>query len=145
MNAWHNGEESVVYGCIKDVSNGAARPRHHANRDAILALPDAEDWPVLNREMFAVPTLETAGDLHTQIVHVGSSYCGIEYEWSYWLQQFEGLLRKMYWVAATVHLETALSGRHSFVWKTGDGCHRPGAGAIEIRCEWSQEDWLRAR
>lgn len=144
MTGWCKGQESVVYGCIKDVITGDVRQRHNTNRDAILALPDAEGWPVVNREMFAVPTLElAAGGQHTQVMHFGASYRGIEYEWTHWLEQFESLLRNMYWVAATVHLETELSGIHSFVWEADGDFHRPGSDDIHIRCEWVHEGWLR--
>ncbi len=145
MTAWNDGQESVVYGCIKDVVTGDIQQRHHANRDAILALPDAEGWPVVNRDMFAVPTLQLVADgQHTQVMHFGASYLGIEYEWTHWLEQFENLLRKMYWVAATVHLETELSGTHSFMWEANGSYHSPGDGDIQIRCEWTHEGWLNA-
>ena len=64
-------EESVVYGCIKDV---VYRPdgvdRIEVNRNAMATLPSAESWPLLSREMFTSSS-QLAGDIdqHTEIVH----------------------------------------------------------------------------
>ena len=133
-------QESVVYGCIKDTADGGMDERRQVNKDALEALPAAEFWPVISREMFSMShSLADNVDeiaLHTQVTHFGASYNGIEYEWQHWLEQFEALLRQMYWVSATVHLETEISGTHSFVWHTDTGEHKPGAEDIKIRCEW---------
>ncbi len=132
--------ESVVYGCIKNVAPLDSTEHRRSNRQAMLELPSAESWSLLNREMFAVPD-KHCGDLElsTDVMHFGASYRGVEHEWQYWLEQFEKLLRKMYWVSATVHLETELSGLHSFVFETDGAAHRPNESAINIRCEWARD------
>lgn len=132
--------ESVVYGCIKNVAPLDSTEHRRSNRQAMLELPSAESWSLLNREMFAVPD-KHCGDLElsTDVMHFGASYQGVEHEWQYWLEQFEKLLRKMYWVSATVHLETELSGLHSFVFEADGAAHRPNESAINIRCEWARE------
>lgn len=130
-------EESVVYGCIKDtVYEQDVAARVQVNRSALESLPAAEDWPLLCREMFATTRHATDIDLHTEVVHFGASYNGIEYEWQLWLEQFEGLLQKMYWVSVSVQLETEMSGTHSFTWYTTDEFHQPGSSDIQLRCEW---------
>lgn len=130
-------EESVVYGCIKDaVYEQDVAARVQVNRSALETLPAAEDWPLLCREMFATTRHATDIDLHTEVVHFGASYNGIEYEWQLWLEQFEGLLQKMYWVSVSVQLETEMSGTHSFTWYTTDEFHQPGSSDIQLRCEW---------
>jgi hypothetical protein len=137
-------QESVVYGCIKDMvfttDMEETRRRRQVNRRVLLALPSVEDWPLLSREMFVMPS-ETlvVDDLHTDVVPFGSSYRGIEYEWEQWLSRFEAILRRMYWVAATVHLETEFNGTHTFVWQTELDCHEPDSGAMSMRCEWTRE------
>jgi hypothetical protein len=137
-------QESVVYGCIKDVVFTAdmeqTRQRRHINRRVLAALPSIEDWPLLSREMFVLPS-ETliVDDLHTDVVPFGNSYKGVEYEWEQWLQRFEDLLKNMYWVSATVHLETEFNGIHTFTWHSERECHEPHSGALSMRCEWMRE------
>ena len=69
--------ESVVYGCIKDIALGDSNQRRQSNREAMLQLPSAESWSLVNREMFAVPE-KHCGDisLSTDVMHFGASYQG---------------------------------------------------------------------
>jgi hypothetical protein len=136
--------ESVVYGCIKDMlfSDGGADTEAHRqqNRQVLMSLPSVEDWPLLSREMFALPVEH--GELNavrTDVVHFGTSYNGVEYEWQQWLDTFEAMLKGMYWVSATVHLETELNGHHTFTWEAEDSFHEPSEGELSVRCEWSRE------
>ena len=137
-------QESIVYGCIKDAAYSEQEYEHReANRSAILSLPAANEWPLISREMFAVPALQrSAGYYQTDVLHFGASYQAIEYEWEQWIADFEALLRKMYWISATVHLETELSGMHSFTWNALTDFHQPGSQEMRIHCEWSQETAL---
>lgn len=136
--------ESIVYGCIKDCIYGEdASDRVTTNRSAMLALPSAEHWPLLSRDMFSSGSqFVVLDEPHTEVFHFGASYQGIEYEWQLWMEQFEGLLAQMFWVSAIVHLETEASGIHSFQWDSNSAFHRPGSGDIQVRCEWSRESWL---
>ena len=130
--------ESVVYGCIKNIAADGIDRQH--NHRAMQQLPSAETWSLVNREMFSLPGNPPADtEMMTEVVHFGASYQGVEHEWNYWLEQFESLLRKMYWVSATVHLETEMSGLHSFVFDTDGEAHRPEQSDIQIRCEWVKE------
>ena len=135
-------QESIVYGCIKDVSGVSLDlERRRANRIAMLSLPQADEWPYLSREMFAVPKVEFVSDNYqTEVMHFGASYKAIEYEWAAWIKKFEELLDRMYWVSAIVHLETELAGVHTFTWEANDDGHTPGSGIGNVRCEWSQEN-----
>ncbi|WP_237068308.1 hypothetical protein [Microbulbifer guangxiensis] len=134
-------QESIVYGCIKDsnsLAGGADRRR--VNREAVLSLPSADEWPFLCRDMFSIPTIKLKqSQYQTDVIHFGASYRAVEYEWRHWIQKFEELLQKMYWVSATVHLETELSGTHSFTWEAPGLYHEPGCGDMQVRCEWTQE------
>ncbi|GLS27515.1 hypothetical protein [Marinibactrum halimedae] len=134
--------ESIVYGCIKDsVALMGNRERRMVNRNAMMALPKADEWPYLAQEMFSIPTVEQVfPNYQTEVIHFGASYKGVEYEWDQWLAQFEKLLSSMFWVSATVHLETLLSGTHTFTWETSDSFHTPGSSDIQVHCEWSRED-----
>jgi len=134
----HSG--SVVYGCITDTSKLDQVERRRVNRLAVAHLPPSESWQFLNREMFSVPENQPAqGHFMTEVMHFGSSYNSIEYEWDQWVAQFEELLRSMYWVTATVHLETELRGTHSFVWTPDGDYHIPGSSDINVKCEWLHE------
>lgn len=131
-------QESIVYGCIKDVAlYHEQAERRRVNREAMLALPEAEGGEFLSRDMFAIPTLEAG--YQTDVMHFGASYRAVEYEWDEWIKCFEALLRKMYWVSATVHLETELNGIHTFSWTSLSNSHVPGASGIQLQCEWSRE------
>ncbi|MCV6613445.1 MAG: hypothetical protein OIF35_00605 [Cellvibrionaceae bacterium] len=137
-------QESIVYGCIKDaVDLMGDSERRRVNRSAMLALPSADQWPFLSQEMFAIPRVETsAAGYQTEVMHFGASYQAIEYEWQQWLKAFEQLLSKMYWVSATVHLETELSGSHMFTWDCNEAFHSPGSGNMRVSCQWSHESGL---
>lgn len=137
-------QESIVYGCIKDSSYDIGDREHRSrNREAMLSLPKADDWPFLSQEMFAIPRVEGGlGNYQTEVMHFGASYKAVEYEWEQWIASFEDLLSRMYWVSATVHLETELSGTHTFIWESNNGGHVPGSGDMQIRCEWSHEGSL---
>jgi len=117
--------------------------RRMANSGALLDLPQTFDVnsPFLCGDMFTLPGFDVfSGAYHTQLIHFGASYRAIEYEWERWMQKFEELLSKMYWVSATVHLETELSGKHTFYWEpTTRGCHVPNSGELRVKCEWERE------
>lgn len=137
-------QESIVYGCIKDASEFYLDSERRAvNRRAMLSLPNADEWPFLSQEMFAIPRMENGqGNYLTEVMHFGASYKAVEYEWEQWIGKFEELLSRMYWVSATVHLETELSGTHTFTWDSNADAHIPGSGDMRVRCEWSHEGAL---
>ncbi len=137
-------QESIVYGCIKDASFFELdSARRKINRQAMLNLPKADGWPFLCQEMFAIPRVEVdQANYQTEVMHFGASYKAVEYEWEQWIHKFEELLRGMYWVSATVHLETELSGTHTFIWDSNSDAHIPGSGDMQVRCEWSHEGSL---
>ena len=60
------------------------------------------------------------------------------------MKKFESLLTQMYWVSAKVHLETELSGMHTFIWEAAGECHEPG-DALQVRCEWEREGGIVTR
>lgn len=119
--------ESIVYGCIRDWPGDSMerRMRRAANRRVLDSLPGGEAWPFLGREMFSRCEQSGAGLYQTQIIHFGASYQAIEYEWSLWVEQFEALLRRLYWASAVVHLETEVNGSHTFRWESERGFHTP--------------------
>lgn len=132
-------QESIVYGVIRDVAASDIEFVQHSRRvngEALLALGDVDDYPHLTTSMFAIPVEELEqGTYQTQVIHFAASYQAVEYHWEDWLAKFEALLKRMYWVSATVHLETALSGNHTFEWDSPGAYHAP-SGEFSVHCEW---------
>jgi len=135
-------QETIVYGIIKDVvsNNGQFQLRSRlANCDALLALNEFDTFPYLTSSMFAIPEDDLEqGTYQTQVIHFAASYQAVEYHWEQWMEKFEALLKNMYWVAATVHLETELSGMHTFHWESAGAFHAP-SDDLRVRCEWEQD------
>ncbi len=134
--------ESIIYGCIRDWPSASADERclrRSTNRKVLADLPSGEAWPFLGRDMFSA--CETAGEglYQTQVIHFGASYQALEYEWRLWIEQFESLLKKLYWASAVVHLETELNGCHTFRWDSESGFHSPQEGDLRVRCVWERE------
>lgn len=141
-------QESIVYGYIRDLPGDDAECnlRRRVNLAALAALPGDEGFPLLPRSLFgAARDARTDGAWQGQVIHFGGSYRGIEYEWEQWLARFEGLLSRMYWVGAVVHLQTELSGNHTFVYEPRGGMHRPGDGPLAVRCAWEHDVIFRGR
>lgn len=140
----HSDQESIVYGIIRHIPGAdpfSARMQRRANWFAVQALPQSVDdeWSLLCRDMFAMPGEDVfTGTYHTQIIHFAASYKAVEYEWENWLKQFEALLKTMYWMSASVHLETELSGKHTFNWHSERG-HTPADSELRMSCEWERE------
>jgi len=137
-----NDQESIVYGCIKDVADFDLQQRK-INRSVISSLPKTDGLEVIHQEMFSMPSLlPLPGNYQTEVMHFGASYQAIEYEWARWIRSFEQLLEKMYWHSAVVHLETELSGIHTFYWQATNNRHLPNTGHLSVRCEWIRERGL---
>ena len=135
-------QETIVYGIIKDVPSGDAGFQLKSrlmNCDALLELNETDTFPYLTSSMFSIPEEDLEhGTYQTQVIHFAASYQAVEYHWEEWMAKFEALLKKMYWVSATVHLETELSGKHTFYWESPGAYHAP-SDELSVRCEWEQE------
>lgn len=132
--------ESIVYGCIRDWSLADAdeqRKRSMTNLQAIQELPASDGWELFHRDLFSCAGFASLVP-QSQVIHFGSSYRSIEYEWSVWMQQFENLLKRMYWASAVVHLETETNGTHTFRWESEQHNHQPSCGDLQVRCVWER-------
>lgn len=137
-------QESIVYGVIRHLPSSNemdARRERRNNLASVQCLPTGieDDMSLLRREMFSMAGVDLfSGTYQTQVIHFAGSYRAVEYEWENWLCQFEALLKSMYWVSATVHLETELSGKHTFNWQAEHG-HTPSDADLRMNCEWERE------
>ena len=120
------GHQSIVYGFIEGFSAASSARNKllcHLNEKVIQELPDADEWPFIVKSMFSV----TPSDLVTvsyncQFIHFGASYKEVESAWEEWLEKFEMLLSKLFWMSAQVHLQTELVGSYVYAWEaTKDG------------------------
>lgn len=137
--------ESIVYGYIRDYSMADVdeqRKRSLTNLQAIQALPEGDGWELFHRDLFGCNHLETLAP-QSQVIHFGSSYRSIEYEWAMWMQHFENLLKRMYWASAVVHLETETNGTHTFRWESEQHNHQPSEDDLQVRCVWERDSSLR--
>ena len=136
-------QESIVYGCIKGGaghSDEDVKTFNRLNQSVLYRLPVLDEWPFLTREMFSITRQQTALQTPSiNLIHFGCSYSGIEYEWNIWMQKFESLLKAMAWQSAVVHLDTELSGLHTFIWETDGDIHSPNTDGFNVRCEWNHE------
>lgn len=113
-------EQTVLYGCI----HGAFGTRsnfnsiYQLNYQAVQLLPNQDEWPPLVQSMFSVPTsyVET-GFYRIQPIHFGASFNHFSDDWPIWLEKFENLLTKMYWLKVNLHLEVELVGKFHYRWK----------------------------
>lgn len=112
-------QQSIIYGYIQGAEwmSSDLRKLHRLNRDIIQALPEDDTYPYLTRGMFAVPGAEPQqGTFRSQVIHFAASLKEVESDWRKWLEKFEGLLRKLYWFSAMVHLRGEVVGDHDYEW-----------------------------
>jgi hypothetical protein len=89
------------------------------NAATLADLPVEDKWPWLVRGMFALPGSWPEGTYRTQVIHFGASLKDEPRDrscWDLWLGKFESLLRKLYWLSATVHLQTEFEPDRVFRW-----------------------------
>jgi hypothetical protein len=113
------GFESIIYGRIHGPiwRPHDFRKLHRLNYDVVAALPETDEWPFLTRWMFALPGEEPQqGTYRSQVIHFGASLKEVEQDWEAWLTKFEGLLTRLYWFSARLHLETEANGSFSYEW-----------------------------
>lgn len=115
-------EQGTIYGCIFGsglIGSPMRDEFFRLNKAAVEALPDKQDWKqiVLVRSMFHVPMPDTETFYRLQMIHFGTSINHLDLYWETWLNQFEALLRTLYWFEAHAHMEAELYGDHSYHWK----------------------------
>ena len=104
-------QEAVIHGAIVcPAAPGDPREALMAdtNAEVVSTLPQLDHWPWLTRSMFALPAGFPQGSYRSQVIHIGLSIKGRpnEPQWlDPWLDKFEGVLRRCYWVRARLIVE----------------------------------------
>lgn len=112
-------QQSIVYGFIQGAEwmSSDLHRLHRLNRQVIAQLPESDAFPHLTRAMFAIPGDEPQqGTYRSQIIHFAASMKEVELQWKAWLDKFEGLLRRLYWFNAVVHLRAEVLGDQDYEW-----------------------------
>ena len=115
------GHEVIVYGMI-DGATGSGENfgfLQERNSEVILQLPDDDEWPCLVRGQFALPAPWPQGRYLSQIIHFGLSLKDDPDSETFsdlWLTKFEGLLRRLYWWSAVVHIEREMFLDRTYTW-----------------------------
>src|SRR5712691_6603807 len=107
----------TLYGCIFGsglIGSSWRDEIYRLNKAAVEVLQDKQDWEkvVLVRTMFHVPMPETENFYRLQMIHFGTAINDFGYYWETWLNQFEALLRTLYWFEAHAHLDAEPFGEH---------------------------------
>jgi hypothetical protein len=120
--------------------DAAARVSHH-NEAVLEALPARDAWPPLGRPMFAWPPSDDPTiAFRARLIHFAACQNALDQDLGDWLEKFEGLLRRLYWEAAYVRVETAYIGTQEFCWRpTGEWVSDLCKGVLRPIDAWSFE------
>jgi hypothetical protein len=115
------GHEVIIYGKIEGLFRiGEVHRMLQERNEAVLAeLPEEDEWPRLVRGMFALPAPWPDGTYLSQCIHFGASFKDDPLDrscWDGWIGKFETLSSRLFWIAATVHLETEFESHRIFTW-----------------------------
>jgi hypothetical protein len=103
---------TIVHGYIDEQL--VAKSYSQRNDARIAALPNStrRHCPLITRDLFAAPHHVLLG----RIIPFGAAYSGVEDHWNRWRDEFEALLRTLYWWETQVWVETELSGAFHCTW-----------------------------
>jgi hypothetical protein len=103
---------TILHGYIDEQVIASSYYRRNDKR--IAALPDCtrSHCPLITRDLFAAPHRASLG----RIIPFGAAYNGVEGRWKRWREEFEALLRDLYWWKTQVWVETELWGEYHCVW-----------------------------
>ncbi|MDJ0365727.1 hypothetical protein QMK33_11240 [Hymenobacter sp. H14-R3] len=101
---------------------------HLLNERIISELPEfSENIPSINKTMFS--TANEQGTFRQQVITFGASYKSLEYEWELWLEKFESILSKLYWLDVKIYVDFELLGDYKYEWNINN------KGLINLRLE----------
>lgn len=112
--------DAVIYGSIDGAPAEHAPPGRYLrfyrhNRSVLRGLPVEDKYPPLVRGMFAITTgWMVSWQTHT--IHFGWSARNFAQHWPEWRDKFEGLLHRLCWWEARVHIEAEYEGKLTCRW-----------------------------
>jgi hypothetical protein len=117
-------QEATLFGCILGGYADDVQEQHNAK--IIADLPKTVDFEAgvfLSSAIFKVPKRYPATLFYRrQVIHFAISYNHLETYWKEWLQEFEELLRRLYFSDAYLYLEGVLNiERTEYYWSSGFG------------------------
>jgi hypothetical protein len=107
--------DSILYGsidCFCTPGREDWRLLWRLNSAAIASLCEQSGKSLLSRNLFSVEE----GSGRIQVIHFGAAFKNFASNWHEWLDEFEGLLRRLYWNTARVHLEDEELGLVACRW-----------------------------
>ena len=128
------GHEAIIYGAIvgsRYKTGSEFRLLQDRNTAVIKELPADNDWPWVDKDVFALPGAYPTGAYRSQIIHVGLSIKEDPPESTWfdvWLLKFEAVLKKLYWDSARLHIESDFYPRREILWV-------PTSSAVETMFE----------
>ena len=94
-----------------------------ANRRALEALPETDEFPPLTRGLFTISPDDSMYSEHVTttyrgpVIHFGGSFSSLHMFWPEWLAKFENLLRHLYWEHVALVLVTEWMGDYLYKWQ----------------------------
>jgi hypothetical protein len=108
---------SIVHGRIKG-PNWQTKDYyrlHKINESRLGELPELDlDYPWINQSMFNIPNEQ--GVFRDQVITFGASYKNLECDWHLWLEKFEAVLRKLYWIDVSIYVQFEVMGSYEYHW-----------------------------
>lgn len=115
-------QEATLFGCILGGYADDMQEQHNAQ--IIASLPQTVDFEAgifLSSSIFKVPSRYPVTLFYrTQVIHFALSYNHLETHWKGWLQQFEDLLRRLYFSEAYLYLEGVFDIERTEYYWSGD-------------------------
>lgn len=120
------GHQVVIYGAIHSMLSRDRQAYQH-NHSVLDRLPITDEWPWLTRSMFSAASEYPVGVYEQEIIHFGLTMkddpatrdpgpltsppiLGWRYDGRHcvneWVLKFEELLRNLYWLSVSLHIDT---------------------------------------
>ena len=103
---------TILHGYIDEQLIAKSYSRRNDARLAALPNCARGQCPLITGDLFATPRHVSLG----RIIPFGAAYNGVERHWNRWRDEFEALLRTLYWWETQVWVETELWGAYHCTW-----------------------------